>query len=120
MTGTMYLTAMRQASRAVSKQSAGELAARTGMGESPLRPNMALQEIRLLGLGGQAGGGAATLGCCTRQAVTRSMTTQSMASDRRARPGPPGGRYCEGASEEATVGGVEQPAICLPPNVVTP
>ena len=38
MTGTMYRTAIRLASIAASKQSAGEAAATIGTGDSPLRP----------------------------------------------------------------------------------
>src|SRR5713101_284323 len=41
MTGTMYLTAMRLASMATQKQSAGVDAASTGIGASELRPNSA-------------------------------------------------------------------------------
>src|SRR6266550_9383772 len=41
MTGTMYLTAMRLASIATQKQSAGVDAASTGMGASEFRPNKA-------------------------------------------------------------------------------
>ena len=37
-TGVRYSMAMRQASKATSKQSAGERAAMTGTGDSPLRP----------------------------------------------------------------------------------
>ena len=40
MTGVRYLTATRTASIAVSKQSAGDWAAMTGTGASPLRPNI--------------------------------------------------------------------------------
>ena len=36
----MYLRAMRDASMAMSKQSPGVAGATTGIGESPLRPNM--------------------------------------------------------------------------------
>ena len=38
MTGTMYFTAMRQASRATQKQSPGVEGASTGTGASELRP----------------------------------------------------------------------------------
>src|SRR5439155_674636 len=41
ITGTMYLTAMRQASMATQKQSAGVAAASTGIGASELRPKSA-------------------------------------------------------------------------------
>src|SRR6267378_4217722 len=41
MTGTMYLTAMRLASMATQKQSAGVEAASTGIGASELRPKSA-------------------------------------------------------------------------------
>src|SRR5438046_4443467 len=41
MTGTMYLTAMRLASMATQKQSAGVEAASTGMGASEVGPNKA-------------------------------------------------------------------------------
>ena len=41
MTGTMYLTAIRLASIATQKQSAGVDAASTGIGASELRPNSA-------------------------------------------------------------------------------
>src|SRR6267378_7655003 len=41
MTGTMYLTAIRQASIATQKQSADVEAASTGIGASELRPNRA-------------------------------------------------------------------------------
>ena len=41
MTGVMYLMAMRQASMATSKQSAGVAGATIGTGDSLLRPNMA-------------------------------------------------------------------------------
>ena len=42
MTGTMYLSAMRQASMATQKQSPGVAAASTGTGASELRPNTRL------------------------------------------------------------------------------
>ncbi len=41
MTGVRYVTAMRAASMAASKQCAGELAAMIGMGDSPCRPYIA-------------------------------------------------------------------------------
>ena len=42
MTGVRYLTAIRTASMAVSKQSAGVAGASTATGDSPLRPYSAI------------------------------------------------------------------------------
>ena len=51
-----YLVAIRAASSAASKQSAGVAGASTATGDSPLRPYSAMQQVGLLGLGRHAGG----------------------------------------------------------------
>src|ERR1700741_114430 len=61
MTGTMYFKAMRLASTATQKQSAGVAAASTGMGASELRPKSAWRRSALSGFGGQSGGRSAAL-----------------------------------------------------------
>ena len=52
---------MRHASMAKSKHSPGVAGATIGIGESLLRPNMHLQQVGLLVLGGHAGRGAGAL-----------------------------------------------------------
>ena len=59
ITGVMCSMAMRAASKAIWKQSVGLTAARTQIGDSPLRPG--LEQVGLLRLGGKTGGGTAAL-----------------------------------------------------------
>lgn len=61
ITGVMCSMAMRAASKAIVKQSVGEAAATTHRGLSPVASVQRLHQVRLLGLGGQAGGGSAAL-----------------------------------------------------------
>src|SRR5260221_3334638 len=53
MTGTMYFTAMRDASTAAQKQSLGVAGAMMGIGASELRPNSACKRSALLGFVGK-------------------------------------------------------------------
>ena len=83
----MYLSASRLASMAMSKHSAGVAGATTGMGASPLRPNMTCSRSDCSVLVGMPVEGPAR---CTSTTTSGSstMTARPMASDLRAMPGP--------------------------------
>ena len=87
ITGVRYFTAIRQASTAVAKQSAGEQAANTATGDSPLRPMTAWNRSACSVLVGIPVDGPAR---CT-STITRGssvITPRPTASIFRAMPGP--------------------------------
>ena len=87
ITGTMYLVAMRTASNAIAKQSAGLFGARIGTGLSPLRPNIACIRSDCSVLVGMPVLGPAR---CTLMMISGSSTIRArpMASPLSAMPGP--------------------------------
>jgi hypothetical protein len=86
-TGTMYLVAIRTASRAMSKQSAGLRGATMGMGASPLRPYMPISRSACSVLVGRPVDGPPR---CTQTTTSGSstITARPMASVLSASPGP--------------------------------
>ena len=87
MTGVMYVSAMRQASMAMSKQSAGVAGATTGIGESLLRPNMTCSRSACSVLVGMPVLGPARW-TSTTTSGSSTITARPMASLLSAMPGP--------------------------------
>src|ERR671928_64792 len=87
MTGVRYVSAIRAASSAASKQSAGERGAMTGTGASPLRPNIACSRSDCSVLVGSPVEGPPR---CTSTTTSGSsvITASPMVSDLSATPGP--------------------------------
>ena len=87
MTGVMYLSAMRHASMATSKHSAGVAGATIGTGESLLRPNIACSRSACSVLVGMPVLGPARWTSMTTSGSS-TITARPMASVLRAMPGP--------------------------------
>ena len=83
----MYLTAIRAASIAASKQSEGDCGAMTGSGDSPLRPNIACSRSDCSVLVGRPVEGPPRC-TSTMTSGSSSVTARPMASVFRAMPGP--------------------------------
>ena len=92
-TGVRYLSAIRAASIAASKQSPGVDAATTGTGDSALRPNSTISRSACSGFVGMPGRGAGALDVEDQRAAARAS--------RRARPSRPSAR-CPGPAEVVT------------------
>ena len=113
MTGVMYLTAIRTASMAASKQSDGVHGGHDRARGLAVAAVHGLEQVGLLGLGGQAGGRAAALHVDDDAAAARGMTARPMASDLRSMPGPAGGGDAERPAEGGADGGADAGDLVL-------